>query len=98
MFNKASHKSLSLSQAEKIAIRVLTFLAGEPDQMAKFMNLTGMEPNDIANNASSVHFQAALLEHLLRDETLLLTFCGNENIDPALITPAHQVLSGPEGS
>ena len=56
------------------------------------MNFTGMEPDDIAANAGSAHFQAALLEHLLRDETLLLTFCGNENIDPALIEPARHLL------
>ncbi len=98
MFRKASHTVISVSQAEKIAIKALTFLASEPDQMATFMNLTGMEPADIAQTAGSSFFQAALLEHLMRDETLLLTFCGNENIDPAIIAPAHQVLSGPESS
>lgn len=98
MFTKSSHTTVSMEQAEKIAIRALTFLASEPDHLAKFMNITGMEPDDIASNASSAFFQAALLEHLMRDETLLLTFCGNENIDPALIAPAHQVLNAPEST
>ena len=98
MLQKSSHTTLSMEQAEKIAIHALTFLASEPDHLAKFMNITGMEPDDIAGNAGTAFFQAALLEHLMRDETLLLTFCGNENIDPALISPAHQMLAGPESS
>ncbi len=98
MFTKTSHTTLSMAQAEKIAILALTFLASEPDHLAKFMNITGMEPDDIAANASSTFFQAALLEHLMRDETLLLSFCGNENIDPAQIAPAHHLLSGPESN
>ena len=98
MLRKSSHTTLSTSQAEELAIRALTFLASEPDHLAKFMNFTGMEPDDIAASAGTAHFQAALLEHLLRDETLLLTFCGNENIDPALIEPARHLLSGSESS
>ena len=96
MLGKSSLTSLSAQDAEKIAIRALGFLASEPDHLARFMNLTGMEPDDIANNASSSHFQTALLDHLMSDETLLLTFCGNENIDPAMIAPAHHILSGSE--
>ena len=96
MLKKNSHNPLCVQDAEKIAIRALGFLASEPDHMARFMNLTGMEPDDIAANAGSAPFQVALLDHLMSDETLLLAFCGNENINPQLIAPAHHLLSGTE--
>ncbi len=96
MHQNNSTSPLTKANAEEIAIRILNFLASDTDRLAAFMNQTGMEPDDIAQNASSSSFLAGLLEHLLRDEALLLTFCGNENIDPALITPAYQALGGAE--
>ncbi len=94
MLHSSRKPPLSRKEAEEIAIRALSFLAGDPERISRFMALSGMDPADIAENASSAFFQTALLEHLLSDETLLLTFCGNENIAPELIAPAHHILGG----
>ncbi len=92
MLRKSSHTTLSTSQAEELAIRALTFLAGDEQHMSRFLALSGMGPQDIRDNADQTHFHAALLAHLMSDEALLLTFCGNENIDPELIAPALHLL------
>ena len=95
---KHSQKSpLSRKDAEEIAVRTLSFLANDPERLSRFMALSGMGVEEIRNNATAPFFQQALLDHLMSDEALLLTFCGNENIDPQLIAPAHQLLSLPEG-
>ncbi len=94
MLPPSRKNALSRTEAENIAIRALSFLAGDEEKISRFMALTGMGPDDIAQNAGTSFFQAALLEHLMSDETLLLTFCGNENIDPELIAPAHHLLEG----
>ena len=94
MLKQTGKSAISRQDAEEIAIRALSFLANDFDHMSRFMALSGMGPEDIASNASSTSFQIALLEHLMGDEALLLTFCGNENINPQLIAPAHQLLGG----
>jgi Protein of unknown function (DUF3572) len=94
MLRPSGKSVLSRQNAEEIAIRALSFLANDPEHMSRFMALSGMEPDDIAKNAASSFFQVALLEHLMGDEALLLTFCGNENIAPELIAPAHHILEG----
>ncbi|MCF6199057.1 MAG: DUF3572 domain-containing protein [Hyphomicrobiaceae bacterium] len=83
---------MSREDAREIAIRALSFLAGDAEHMSRFLALSGMGPQDIRENADEAPFQAALLEHLMSDEALLLSFCGNENIDPQLISPALHLL------
>lgn len=94
MLRSSGKTALTRQDAEEIAIRALSFLASAPDHMSRFMAVSGMEPSDIAENAGSGFFQVALLEHLMGDEALLLSFCGNENIAPELIAPAHHLLEG----
>ena len=84
--------SLTRQGAEEIAIDALYFLANDFDQMSRFMELTGMTPDYIASYATSSTLQVALLEFLMGNEALLLTFCSSTNINPKLIAPAHQIL------
>ncbi len=93
MLKKTDRYPLSNSQAEEMAIRALNFLAGDKDHMSRFMKLSGLEPGDIAGSIRLPSFQIALLDHLMSDETLLLTFCANENIDPQLVAPALHLLA-----
>ena len=94
MFANSSKSALSRSKAEEVAIRALAFLASEPDHISRFMALSGLGPEDIAQSAATSEFQVALLDHLMGDEALLLTFCSNENISPELIAPARHALGG----
>jgi len=94
MLRQSQNSPLSREDAREIAIRALTFLAGDAEHMSRFLALSGMGLQDIRTNAQEAPFQAALLEHLMDDEALLLTFCGNENIDPQLIAPALHLLEG----
>ena len=94
MLKSSKKPPLNREDAQEIAIRALSFLAGDEQHMSRFLALSGMGAQDIRDNADQAGFQVALLEHLMSDEALLLTFCGNENIDPQLIAPAHHLLEG----
>ncbi len=94
MIGQSRKSPLSREDAQEIAIRTLTFLAGDEERMSRFLALSGMGPQDIRDNANEAGFHVALLDYLMSDEALLLTFCGNENIDPQLIAPAHHLLEG----
>lgn len=82
-------------RAEALALQVLTFVLTDPKQIARFLALTGTTPQDLRDVASSRELQVATLEYLLSDEALLLAFCQENGVDPATVTPAHQLLAGP---
>ena len=85
---------LDADTAAAISFKGLTFLAADSDRLGRFMALTGIEPGGIRALARERSFQAAVLEHLLADETLLLQFCENEAIDAELPGLALRLLAG----
>jgi len=86
---------LTVDGAEALALQVLAFILADPKQTSRFLALTGSAPQDLREIASSRELQIATLEFLLSDEALLLSFCSEAGIDPALISPAHALLAGP---
>jgi hypothetical protein len=86
---------LTEERAKALALQILTYVLADPKQISRFLALTGSDPQDLRNIASSRELQQATLEFLLSDEGLLLAFCQEHAIDPALIAPAHRLLSGP---
>ena len=85
---------LDADTAAAISLRALGFLVADSDRLGRFMALTGIEPAAIRTLAPERSFQAAVLEHLLADETLLLQFCENEAIDAELPGLARRLLAG----
>jgi Protein of unknown function (DUF3572) len=75
---------LDADTAAAISFRALAFLAADGNRLGRFISLTGIEPGVIRALARERSFQAAVLEHLLADEALLLQFCENEAIDAEL--------------
>ena len=94
MFRSKSPR-LSKDQAEALALQVLTFILADPKQISRFLALTGSAPQDLRNIDRSPELQAATLEYLLSDEGLLLAFCQEAGVNPAIIAPCHQILVGP---
>jgi hypothetical protein len=85
---------LSYEEAEAIAIRGLTFLAGEPDALGRFLALTGIGPADLRRAAAEDGFLAGVLEFFLEDEALLLAFVTHANLRPTIVAAARHVLGG----
>ncbi len=87
---------LDIDGASAIALQGLAFLASDDDRVSRFFALTGMAPDDMRASASETHMQAAVLEYLLADESLLLVFAAEVGVRPELIAPAYALLAGPE--
>ena len=85
--------------AEEIAGRALLFLAEEPRRLGRFLVETGIGPDELRASAGSAETLAAVLDHLLRDESELLVFAAGAGLKPEEVAQAHAVLSGgqPEG-
>ncbi|HKZ96516.1 MAG TPA: DUF3572 domain-containing protein [Hyphomicrobiaceae bacterium] len=79
--------------AESIALAGLTFLAEDPARLGRFLALTGIGPQELRTKASAPEMLAAVLEHLLADESLLLVFAASKNVRPEAVQPAHALLA-----
>ena len=81
--------------ATSIAISGLQFIAGDEEQISRFISLTGISPDEMRRAASSQSFLIAVLEFFMGDEPTLLAFAASQNLDPADIQKALHVFSPP---
>jgi Protein of unknown function (DUF3572) len=87
--------SMRRDAAESLAVQALTFLAGDPERLARFLALTGIGPDRIRTAAASPGFLAGVLDHVASEEALLMAFAEQSGIDPADVARARQALAGP---
>jgi len=85
--------AINAGEAELISLKALGFLANEPERFSRFLALSGVELGDIRAAAQNPQFLAGLLNHLLQDESLLLTFTAEQELDPRLPALAAEALS-----
>ena len=83
---------LSIKEASLIALKFAAYLPGTPHELEQFSEITGIDIGSIAQRAADRDFQRALMDYLMQNETLLVTFCAQENIKPDLIAQAAWVL------
>lgn len=86
-------KPLTVDHAATIALQALAFLVEDEEKLSRFMAITGFSAENLKAEASKQAFQAAIIEYLMSDESLLLVFCAHANVDPAEIAPAHFALA-----
>jgi hypothetical protein len=84
---------LTLEDAESLALQGLTFLASDPERMSRFFALTGIGPGEIRSWTDEPRIQAAVLDHLMGDESLLLVFASEAGIAPGDAAPARNLLA-----
>jgi hypothetical protein len=80
--------------AESLAIQALTFLAGEPERLGRFLTLTGIGPGEIRAAARSPGFLAGVLDHLASEDALVVAFAAEAGIEPGEIEQARRALAG----
>ena len=89
-----SSRRPTVVEAEGIAAAALVFLAEDAGRIQRFLTDTGLAPADLQRGAGSPELATAILEYLLADESLLLTFCANSQTAPERVAPALAVLTG----
>jgi len=81
---------LSDGDAEMIAIGALQFLADRPEELVRFLALSGIDPEDLRRLAGDTEFLGGLLDFLLADEALLLVFATEARLAPEKIAIARR--------
>ena len=67
---------LTKEAAEGLAIQALTFLAGEPERLGRFLAATGIGPTEIRAAAGEPGFLAGVLDYLAADDRLIAAFAA----------------------
>jgi hypothetical protein len=79
--------------AEILALEGLGWLAAEPDQLQRFLNLSGLDVAALREAAGTLALNLAVLDFLLGHEPDLLRFCESLGINPADPARARRVLA-----
>jgi uncharacterized protein DUF3572 len=80
--------------ARELAIAALGFIAGDPEQLNRFLALSGIDPGAIRAAAGEPGFLAGVLAYISGHERTLMAFAAHAGIAPEQIERARQVLAG----
>ena len=89
-----SREKMRRDAAESLAIQALSFLAGEPERLGRFLTLTGIGPAEIRDAAASPGFLAGVLDHVASEDSLVVAFAAQVGVDPGAVEKARRTLSG----
>ncbi|HEV2560586.1 MAG TPA: DUF3572 domain-containing protein [Rhizomicrobium sp.] len=85
---------MNAASAEILALNALAFLVNSPEDLDRFMALSGIEPAMLRERAADPEFLAAVVDFLLVNEQLLKSFCEAEALDPRILHIARRALPG----
>ena len=94
--NKHGNAVEAAAQAEAakaLAIAALRFIAEAPERLQAFLSLAGIDPQAIRAAAQEPGFLLGVLDHLAGDESLLLAFARENEIDPGEVRVARSALA-----
>jgi hypothetical protein len=80
---------------QETAIKVLGWLANEPDMFGRFLALTGIEPVQVRNAINDPGFLAGMLDFLMGHEPTLMAFCAATETAPEAVMAAAHHFSPP---
>jgi hypothetical protein len=80
--------------AEGLAIQALTYIAGDPERLERFLSVTGIGPEQIRLAAGEPGFLAGVLAYLASDEQSAAAFTAETGCGPTDIARAHNALGG----
>ena len=80
--------------AAALAIAALGFIAGEPEQLGRFLALSGIGPDSLRAAAREPNFLLGVLDHVAGDEALLIAFAHEQGINPPAVAQARDALAG----
>jgi hypothetical protein len=82
------------AQAADLAQEALIWLADRPEELGRFLALTGTDPAGLRARADDPALLGAVLDHLLGTDALVLAFAAEGAVDPALVARARAALPG----
>lgn len=85
---------MNRSDAEALAIDALSWLAGRPEALGRFLASTGAGPAELRARATDPAFLGFVVDYMLSDEPLLMQFCADRSFQPEAPMQARAALPG----
>jgi hypothetical protein len=79
--------------AERLALDVLLWIAGDEDRLLPFLAASGLSPDTLRESAREPAFLVGVLDHVMGDENVLVACAIGLGIKPERIAAAWQRLS-----
>ena len=76
-------------------MQALAFVVSDPARLQAFLAASGISAGSIRAAAADPGFLPGVIDHILADESLLLAFAADADIDPAALGRARATLGGP---
>jgi Protein of unknown function (DUF3572) len=84
----------SQDAGQAMALQALAFLAADSDLLDGFLATTGLHLGDVRDLAADIDFQAGVLDYVLANEPLLISFAVDSGVRPQDIVAARSRLPG----
>ncbi|MCK7475588.1 MAG: DUF3572 domain-containing protein [Rhodopseudomonas palustris] len=78
--------------AEIVAVQALSFLASQPERLARFLAETGIGPATLRSAAADPQFLVGVLDFLLRDDEAVQALPQRLICTPTTVAAARQAL------
>jgi Protein of unknown function (DUF3572) len=82
--------------AEIVAVRALSFIAGDPERLGLFLAETGLGPETLRTAAKDPQFLRSVLDFVMRDVATVKACADASQLHPTNIAAARQVLGDPD--
>ena len=79
-------------RAEILALEALAWLAGRPEDIGRFLAVSGLAAADLRHAAGQADLLGSLLAFLLGNEPLLLDFCRDTSTSVKAVHMARHLL------
>lgn len=89
-------KTITIDQAETVALEALTFITRDEERMSRFLAISGIHLSSIRSAAAEPGFLAGVLDYVAADEPLLIELAKELQTKPERIMEAHWTLSPSE--
>lgn len=83
---------LTSEAAQTIALQALAYLAAEPEEIGRFLQISGLDVDDLRAKAGEPDLLRAVLEYILVDDTRVTGLCQELSLKPTDLHAAKHVL------
>jgi hypothetical protein len=83
-----------LDAASELAVAALGFIAADPEQLSRFLALSGIDAAAIRTAAAEPGFLGGVLAYIAGNERTLLAFAAQAGVAPEEVEKARGVLAG----
>jgi uncharacterized protein DUF3572 len=80
--------------ARELAVVALSYIASNPEELSRFLALTGIDPAAIRAAAEEPGFLTGVLDYICGNERTLVAFAAHADVAPEAIEAARQLLAG----